>query len=110
MTLLTVTIYAVYLQISDRTLLSQLGLSQSEVAQPVREYKWGAAYALNREHSDLIILKRLLLGDRVDSLYCMLDRSYEKYVAFCDQYEEADKQLPLVVQVGVPTCYNSVLC
>lgn len=89
------------LQIADRSLLTQLGLSQSEVEQPVREYKWGAAYALNREHSDLIILKRLLLGDRVDSLYAMLDESYAKYVAFCDQYEDAGRQLPLVVQVSV---------
>lgn len=89
------------LQIADRALLSQLGLSQTEVEQPVREYKWGSAYALNREHSDLIMLKRLLLGDRVDSLYAMLDESYLKYVAFCEQYEEAGKQLPLVVQVSM---------
>lgn len=88
------------LQIADRALLSQLGLTQSEVEQPVRDYKWGAAYALNREHSDLIVLKRLLLGDRVESLYAMLDESYAKYVAFCEQYEEAGKQLAMVVQVS----------
>lgn len=80
--------------------MAQLGLSQTEVEQPVRAYKWGAAYALNREHSDLIVLKRLLLGDRVESLYAMLDESYAKYVAFCEQYEESGKQLPLMVQVS----------
>jgi hypothetical protein len=44
-------------------------------AKPCR---WGAAYALNREHSDLLTLKRLLLGDKVDSLYAMLDESYNR--------------------------------
>ena len=42
----------------------------------MRKYKWGTAYSLNREHSDLLLLKRLLMGDRVDSLYAMLDESY----------------------------------
>jgi septin family protein len=41
--------------------------------------RWGAAYALNREHSDLLTLKRLLLGDKVDSLYAMLDESYNRW-------------------------------
>lgn len=85
----------------DASLLSQLGLqaNSEKVEQPVRQYKWGQAYALNREHSDLIVLKRLLLGDRVDSLYAMLDQSYKRYVEFCEQYEEAGNQLPLIVQV-----------
>jgi hypothetical protein len=87
--------------VEDASLLSQLGLqtTSDKVEQPVRQYKWGQAYALNREHSDLIVLKRLLLGDRVDSLYAMLDESYKRYVAFCDQYEDAGQQLPLIVQV-----------
>jgi septin family protein len=46
------------------------------VSQPVRKYKWGTAYSLNRDHSDLLLLKRLMLGDKVDSLYAMLDESY----------------------------------
>jgi hypothetical protein len=87
--------------VEDASLLSQLGLQATaeKVEQPVRQYKWGQAYALNREHSDLIVLKRLLLGDRVDSLYAMLDQSYKRYVEFCGQYEEAGRQLPLIVQV-----------
>ncbi|KAF6263399.1 Septin-domain-containing protein [Scenedesmus sp. NREL 46B-D3] len=87
--------------VEDASLLSQLGLQTNpdkQVEQPVRLYKWGQAYALNREHSDLIVLKRLLLGDRVESLYAMLDESYKRYVAFCEQYEEAGRQLPLIVQ------------
>uniref|UniRef100_A0A383VIX7 Septin-type G domain-containing protein n=2 Tax=Tetradesmus obliquus TaxID=3088 RepID=A0A383VIX7_TETOB len=86
--------------VEDASLLSQLGLhaNSEKVEQPVRQYKWGQAYALNREHSDLIVLKRLLLGDRVDSLYAMLDQSYKRYVEFCEQYEEAGNQLPLIVQ------------
>jgi hypothetical protein len=90
--------------VEDVSLLSQLGLqtNSEKVQQPVRLYKWGQAYALNRAHSDLIVLKRLLLGDRVDSLYAMLDESYRHYVAFCDQYEEAGQQLPLIVQVRPP--------
>lgn len=49
-------------------------------------------------HSDLIVLKRLLLGDRVESLYAMLDDSYSRYVAFCTAFEESGKQLQMVVQ------------
>jgi septin family protein len=58
--------------------LADLGLDPSSggVSQPVRKYKWGTAYSLNRDHSDLLLLKRLLMGDRVDSLYAMLDESY----------------------------------
>lgn len=57
-------------------------------------------YPLNRSHSDLIVLKRLLLGDRVESLYAMLDDSYSRYMAFCNAFEESGKQLQMVVQVG----------
>lgn len=56
-------------------------------------------YPLNRSHSDLIVLKRLLLGDRVESLYAMLDDSYKRYMAFCASFEESGKQLQMVVQV-----------
>lgn len=58
--------------------MNDLGLDAAagSIAQPVRKYKWGTAYALNRDHSDLLVLKRLMMGDRVDSLYSMLDESY----------------------------------
>ncbi|KAF6251737.1 Septin-domain-containing protein [Scenedesmus sp. NREL 46B-D3] len=83
----------------DPAFLESLGLSdvQSPV-QPVRYYRWGACYPLNRGHSDLIVLKRLLLGDRVESLYAMLDDSYARYTAFCSAFEDSGKQLQLVVQ------------
>ncbi|WIA12746.1 hypothetical protein OEZ85_006381 [Tetradesmus obliquus] len=91
----------------DPAFLQSMGLEGLEKpVQPVRHYKWGAVYPLNRGHSDLIVLKRLLLGDRVDSLYAMLDESYSRYVAFCGLYEENDRQLQLILQdacqVGVP--------
>jgi septin family protein len=83
----------------DPAFLQSMGLEGIEKpVQPVRNYKWGAVYPLNRGHSDLIVLKRLLLGDRVDSLYAMLDESYSRYVQFCGLYEENDKQLQLILQ------------
>lgn len=67
-----------HLQVQSTALLKDLGLESatSGVSQPVRKYKWGTAYTLSRDHSDLLLLKRLLMGDRVDSLYAMLDESY----------------------------------
>eukprot|EP00878_Enallax_costatus_P014348 GHUV01015008.1.p1 GENE.GHUV01015008.1~~GHUV01015008.1.p1 ORF type:complete len:461 (+),score=142.02 GHUV01015008.1:140-1522(+) len=67
----------------DTALQAELGLESPEVQQPVRNYRWGVAYALNRDHSDLLTLKRLLLGDKVDSLYAMLDESYSRCVITC---------------------------
>lgn len=83
----------------DPAFLKSLGLEGiAKPVQPVRHYKWGAVYPLNRGHSDLIVLKRLLLGDRVDSLYAMLDESYNRYITFCTAFEENDRQLQLIVQ------------
>lgn len=80
--------------------LASLGLEEvaQNPSQPVRQYKWGSVYPLNRGHSDLIVLKRLLLGDKVESLYSMLDDSYSRYVQFCSNFEENDKQVQLAVQ------------
>eukprot|EP00878_Enallax_costatus_P028674 GHUV01030992.1.p1 GENE.GHUV01030992.1~~GHUV01030992.1.p1 ORF type:complete len:263 (+),score=73.29 GHUV01030992.1:80-868(+) len=80
--------------------LASLGLEDvaQNPSQPVRQYKWGSVYPLNRGHSDLIVLKRLLLGDKVESLYSMLDDSYKRYVQFCSNFEENDKQVQLAVQ------------
>jgi septin family protein len=67
--------------LKDPGFLASLGLNPEDVGgeakQPVRTYHWGACYPLNRGHSDLILLKRLLLGDQVESLYAMLDDSYK---------------------------------
>jgi septin family protein len=82
--------------VTDPSLLAAMGAT-GPVSQPVRRYKWGDCYPLNRQHSDLILLKRMLLGDRVESLYTMLDDSYDRYVQFCEKYEENGKQLQLVV-------------
>ena len=82
--------------VTDQSLLTAIGLT-GPVSQPVRRYKWGDCYPLNREHSDLILLERLLLGDAVGSLYALLDDSYERYVKFCGKFEEAGKQLELVL-------------
>jgi septin family protein len=83
-------------EINDPGLLTAMGMT-GPCSQPVRHYKWGDCYPLNRDHSDLILLKRMLLGDQVESLYAMLDDSYHRYVGFCAAYEEAGKQLQLVV-------------
>lgn len=34
---------------------------------PVRRYLWGDCEAANRKHSDFILLKRLLMGDKVQA-------------------------------------------
>jgi hypothetical protein len=73
-------------QVASSALLADLGLDPSTVKgvpQPVRKYKWGTAYTLNRDHSDLLLLKRLMMGDRVDSLYAMLDESYRCVNGVC---------------------------
>jgi septin family protein len=67
--------------LQDPAFLNNIGLAPEELGgeakQPVRSYQWGCCYPLNRGHSDLILLKRLLLGDQVESLYAMLDDSYK---------------------------------
>eukprot|EP00879_Flechtneria_rotunda_P004846 GHRR01005119.1.p1 GENE.GHRR01005119.1~~GHRR01005119.1.p1 ORF type:complete len:330 (+),score=119.43 GHRR01005119.1:1209-2198(+) len=85
---------------TNPNLLGALGLRQTDFKQPVRRYRWGAAYAFNHEHSDLLLLKRLLLGDKVGSLYALLDESYRRYVEFCQQYEDAGQQVPVLVQTA----------
>jgi septin family protein len=36
--------------------------------RPVRQYLWGTCDAADRAHSDFIVLKRLLLGDKVSCI------------------------------------------
>lgn len=68
-------------------------------AVPVRAYAWGSVHPLRREHnSDLLPLKRLLLGDACQSLYLLLDDAYARATAFCCAYEDAGKKLAVLVQ------------
>jgi septin family protein len=43
-----------------------------QVGQPFRRYRWGSAFPLNRDHSDLIILKQLLFGHRNFAVHDLL--------------------------------------
>jgi hypothetical protein len=148
--------------------MKRLGLgAAASMEQPTRHYSWGAAHALDRKHSDLIVLKRLLTGawvayaddaagagnmqcnrvllpssqagctpqrhccgiipppnhtvvassrpkpcpagDRVDSLYSMLDASYSAYQAFVERYNASGKSLSLMVQVSsTPGCLRTL--
>lgn len=71
---------------SDEGLLALVGPhGLYRQVQPVRQYAWGAVYPLAREcQSDLLPLKRLLLGDQVEVLHTLLDDSYRRYVEFCE--------------------------
>jgi hypothetical protein len=46
-----------------------------QVGQPFRRYRWGSAFPLNRDHSDLIILKQLLFGHRNFAVHDLLQVS-----------------------------------
>lgn len=86
---------------SDEKLLGMVGPHGTHrPVQPVRHYSWGAAvYPLSREHqSDLIPLKRLLLGDQIGTLQALLDDSYKRYVQFCEDYASYDEELQALVQ------------
>lgn len=86
---------------SDEKLLSMVGPhGLQRPLQPVRQYSWGASvYPYAREHqSDLIPLKRLLLGDQIETLQAMLNDSYKRYVDFCEEYAEYDEELQALVQ------------
>lgn len=71
---------------SDEELLALVGPhGLYRQVQPVRQYAWGAVYPLAREcQSDLLPLKRLLLGDQVSVLHALLDDSYKRYIEFCE--------------------------
>jgi len=85
---------------SDESLLAMVGPhGLYRHVQPVRQYPWGAVYPLAREHqSDLIPLKRLLLGDQVENLQALLDDSYKRYVSFCEEFEDYEQELQALVQ------------
>lgn len=84
----------------DAELLSMVGpFGTSRMVQPVRQYQWGAVYPLARtHHSDLLPLKRLLLGDQVGTLLALLDDSYKRYVTFCEEFAEYGGELQALSQ------------
>lgn len=86
---------------NDEYLLSLIGPNGGvQRAQPVREHAWGVVYPFARQHnSDLLALKRLLLGDQVEALQALLQDSHGRYVQFCDEYEEYQHELQALVQV-----------
>lgn len=50
-------------------------------------YRWGTAFPLNRDHSDLIILKQLLFGHRNFAVHDLLQDSWRRAHAFAQQYQ-----------------------
>jgi septin family protein len=97
---------------SDDELLSLIGPQGfTHQAQPVRQHQWGAVYPFRREcHSDIIPLKRLLLGDQIGVLYVLLIDSYKRYWAFCKEFEDYSQELQALVQatcvLGRPLDYD----
>lgn len=53
---------------------------------PCRRYLWGTALPLEREHSDLIILKQLLAGHQNRAVYGLLGDSWSRAFAFNKSY------------------------
>ncbi|WIA39364.1 hypothetical protein OEZ86_005472 [Tetradesmus obliquus] len=58
-----------------------------QVGQPFRRYRWGSAFPLNRDHSDLIILKQLLFGHRNFAVHDLLQDSWRRAFTFAREYE-----------------------
>lgn len=85
---------------SDEELLAYVGpFGQQQHVQPVRQYSWGAAYPWSRaHHSDLIPLKRLLLGDDLSGLHAMLEDSMKRHRCFCKEYCEFEFELQALMQ------------
>lgn len=59
----------------------------AQVGQPIRRYRWGTAFPLNRDHSDLIILKQLLFGHRNFAVHDLLQDSWRRAHIFAQEYE-----------------------
>lgn len=97
---------------TDEELLSMVGpQGLLRQVQPVRQYQWGAVYPFQREcQSDIIPLKRLLLGDQIGALYVLLIDSYKRYWVFCEEYEEYSQELPALIgatcALGRPLDYD----
>lgn len=59
-----------------------------QVGMPFRRYRWGTAYPLSREHSDMIILKQLLFGHRNYAVHDLLADSWRRAHIFAREYEQ----------------------
>eukprot|EP00775_Hariotina_reticulata_P002620 gene2620-2921_t len=75
-----------------------------KTGEPMRRHLWGDCNAADRNHSDLILLKRLLFGDKVNSLWQLLDDAYDRYASFCEAYEAAGHKLPQLVADACAAC------
>jgi hypothetical protein len=58
------------------------GTAAGPVGVPCRRYLWGDALPLNRDHSDLIILKSLLSGHQNRAVYGLLNDSWKRAHTF----------------------------
>ncbi|GLC59030.1 hypothetical protein PLESTB_001434700 [Pleodorina starrii] len=65
------------------------GGSAAVVLVPVRRYPWGSADALRRDHSDTVLLQRLLRED----VWSLLEEAVRRYLAFCEQYDAAGRDV-----------------
>jgi len=55
---------------------------------PCRKYLWGTALPLDRDHSDLILLKQLLTGHQNLAVYSLLDDSWQRAHNFYNCYQQ----------------------
>jgi hypothetical protein len=65
---------------------------------PVRRYLWGTCLPLDRDHSDLIILKQLLFGHKTTGLYDLLDDSWKRAIDFKREYADSGRRLDVMVK------------
>lgn len=54
---------------------------------PISRYRWGTAFPLSRDHSDLVILKQLLFGHRNFAVHDLLQDSWRRAYGFAKQYQ-----------------------
>lgn len=73
--------------------------TQGPVGAPYRRYLWGIALPLDRDHSDLIILKQLLTGHQNRAVYGLLNDSWARAHAFYKRYEQL-KRVQLEAKVA----------
>jgi hypothetical protein len=69
------------------------------VGAPYRRYLWGMALPLDRDHSDLIILKQLLTGHQNRAVYGLLNDSWKRAHAFFKCYEHL-KRIQLEAKIA----------
>jgi septin family protein len=85
----------------SQTVLGPEESSQGPVGQPYRRYLWGTALPMDRDHSDLIILKSLLFGHQNEALSQLFDDSWARAHAFYKSYEQLKRaQLEAKVAAG----------